>query len=355
MLPNDLLEKIFSYLPVLYIARIRLVCKQWSTILSSQDFLMRYSHSSCEKWVAVFDELGLNEQRILVLYDASLDKWLRISLTFLPAEFTDAVAAAGGLLCLAGQLDGRNVMCVCNPLTKTYKVLPELNQELSVPVAVLVEGNGSTPFKVLVLSGDIVALHYSTTDYWLMFNTGLPYRPRSPVSCDGVIYGLQNMGSPWQASWRLVCSKLDQLGSGQVWSPLNRPEWGEILDILRQPRLLESNGCLFLTGGLRRSGSNDSCSTFIILKLDLKTLEWSEAARMPMKFYIHFNPGADFKIFGGRDRVYFSIKVPGRLVVCDFSDGEGSWRWVDNCPVFEYRQTDLYKGLLFHPRLDMCP
>lgn len=361
ILPRDVLEIIFSHLPVMDIARARMVCKLWKHVLSSEDFLIRYGVSNHEKWVAVFDESGLNKQRILILYNATLRTWHRVSLNFLPSEFTDAVASAGGLLCVAGQANGKNVLCVCNPFTRAYKLLPDLDQEPSMHVVVMIESKskekdkGGNCLQVLVLSGDTVALHSSAHDAWLIFNTGLPYRPRSPVACDGVVYGLQNMGSPWQSSWRLVYAKLDELRCKEVWCPLNRPEWGEILDILRQPRLLETNGCLFLTGGLRRSIANNSCSTFIILKLDLTTLEWSEAARMPPAFYKHFNPGADFKIFGGRDTVYFSSKNPGRLVVCDFSEGEGLWRWVDDCPAYKYQKTDLCKGFPFDPRLDVSP
>lgn len=351
ILPKDILEMIFSCLPVMHIARSRCVCRLWNEMLSSPCFLMSYGSSNLEKWVAVLDERGLNEQRILLFYNASLETWHRMSLSFLPPEFTDAVAAAGGLLCVTGEVDRKTVMCVCNPLTKTFRLLPQLNQELSVPMAVMIDEKNS--FKVLVLSGDTVALYSATSDSWRIFDTGLPYRPRSPVVCDGVVFGLQNMGSPWQSSWRLVYAKLDELRCKEVWRTLNRQEWGEILDILRQPRLLESSRCLFLTGGLKRSASTNSCSTFIILKLDLATLEWSEAARMPMGFYTHFNPGADFKIFGGGDAVYFSSKAPGRLVACDFSEGDGVWRWVGDYPACKHGQADLCKGFPYHPRLDV--
>lgn len=359
--PGDLLEFIFLHLSLTDIARARMVCKLWKDVLSSQEFLVRHGMLKHEKWVALFDESGLNKQRTLVLYNASLCTWHRVSLNFLPPEFTDAVAAVGGLLCVAGQANGKNTLCVCNPFTRTYKVLPELDQESSMPVAVMVGSNCeeknqcNNSYQVVVLRGDVVALYSSSRDTWLKFETGLPYRPRSPVACDGVVYGLQNMGSPWKSTWRLVYAKLDELCCKEVWCPLYKPEWGEILDILRQPRLLEYSGCLFLTGGLRRSLANNLCSTFIILKLDLSTLEWSEAARMPLSFYKHFDCGADFKIFGGRGSVYFASKIPARLVVCDFFNGEGVWRWVDDCPVYKYQKSHLCKGFPFEPRLDCNP
>lgn len=362
-LPGDLLEFIFLRLSLTDIARSRMVCKLWKGHLSSQEFLVRHGMLKHEKWVALFGESGLNKLTTLVLYNASIRTWHRVALDFLPPEYTEAVAAVGGLLCVAGQVNGKNTLCVCNPFTRAYKILPELDQESSVPVAVMVESNyeekdawqSSYLYQVVVLRGDAVALYPSPQSKWLKFETGLPYRPRSPVACDGVVYGLQNMGSPWKSTWRLVYAKLDELCCKEVWCPLYRPEWGEILDILRQPRLLESGGCLLLTGGLRRSLANNLCSTFIILKLDLTTLEWSEAARMPLAFYKHFDCGADFKIFGGGGSVYFSSKIPARLVVCDFSGGEGVWRWVDDCPVYKYQESHLCIGFPFEPRLDCTP
>lgn len=358
--PGDLLEFIFLRFSVIDIARARMVCRLWNHVLGSQDFLFRYGKLKREKWVALFDERGLNKDRTLVLYNATLCTWHRISLNFLPPEFTDAIAAAGGLLCVAGQDKGRNVICVCNPFIRDYKILPYVDEESSMPVAVMVGSNAkevhsNSSYQVVVLRGDAVALYSPACGTWKNFETGLPYRPRSPVVCDGVVYGLQNMGSPWKSSWRLVYAKLDEICCKEVWCPLYRAEWGEILDILSQPRLLETSGSLFLTGGLKRSLATNSCLTFIILKLDLTTLEWSEAARMPPAFYRHFDGSADFKIFGGGGSVYFSSKATSRLVVCDFSDGEGAWRWVEDCPVYKYQKTFLCKGFPFEPLLDCCP
>ena len=368
-LPKDILENIFARLPVTDIARSRVVCESWRSLLSSEDFLVRYKISNDEKWVAVFDENGLNKERMLILYNASLKTWHHVSLCFLPNEFTYAVASSGGLLCVAGQPNGKNVLCVCNPFTRCYKILPELDQEPSIPVVVMIESkkghtesgkshekkrNMGAHFQILALRGDVVALYSTKHGNWQAFNTGLPYRPRSPVACEGIVYGLQNMGSPWKSSWRLVYAKLNELCCKEVWCAINRPEWGEILDILRQPRLLESNSSLLLTGGLRRGVAN-FCSTFIILKLDLISLEWSEAQRMPFAFYKHFDPGADFKIFGGRGMVYFSSKNPGKLVACDLSgSGDRIWSWVEGCPS-NYQKNGLCKGFPLKPRFDLFP
>ncbi|KAH7422111.1 hypothetical protein KP509_13G091000 [Ceratopteris richardii] len=357
-LPSDVLESIFLRLSVSDVAKARVVCRQWKLLLCSHVFLTRYGDLNHENWVALFGESGLNEGRVLVLYNATLSTWHRVALNFLPAEFTDVIAAVDGLLCVAGQINGKNIMCVCNPITRAYKILPCLHEVPSLPVAVMVRSNHKgyqcTYYQLIVLRGDAVAVYSSTLSTWVEFNTGLPYRPRSPVVCSGVIYGLQNMGSPWKSSWRLVYAKLGE-GCKEVWYPLYRSEWGEILDILRQPRLLEAKECLLLVGGLKHSVASNLCSTFVILKLDLTTLEWCEAARMPHAFYKHFDLNMDFKIFGGGSSVYFSSKVSPRLVACDFIDGKGVWHWVRDCPVNSYQKTFFCKGFPFEPRLDCNP
>ncbi|MCO5600298.1 hypothetical protein L7F22_054408 [Adiantum nelumboides] len=128
----------------------------------------------------------------------------------------------------------------------------------------------------------------------------------------GAVYGLQNMGSPWKSRWRLVYAKLDELYCKEVWC-------------------------------------------FIILNLDLTTLEWSGAARMPPAFFRHFGCIADSKICGGGGSVYFSSKVTSKLFVCHFSDGEAIWRWVGDCPVYNYQNMFLCKGFPFEPQLDCSP
>eukprot|EP01018_Ginkgo_biloba_P012811 Gb_12171 [translate_table: standard] len=367
MLPADVLERVFSYLPLIDFVRSISVCKCWKQILLCPQFLQRYSVGVQINWVAVIDDYAsitnevnydqgrISSDRFINIYDARLHK-LQFALTFLPSKFSLPVAASGGILCVAGELNGRKTICLCNPLTKTYRILPALQDSLSRPVTLMITGPENESAKVLIISDDLLALYSSQDDHWVIYGSGIPLRPRSPIiASNGIIYGLEDVGSGWRRHWRLACCRLDGLGSRDIWNPVEKNEWGDIFDILEEPSLIRGRGdCLLLAGGLRSSLSlNSACSTFMILVLDLNSLEWNEAGRMPLDFFKHFDVGGGFKIFGGREGVYFSGKRLGRLVLWDFSDGrKGCWRWGDN---FSGRNHVLCRGFPFEPRLDAVP
>lgn len=60
---------------------------------------------------------------------------------------------------------------------------------------------------------------------------------------------------------------------------------GDNFDLLKKPRLVKGIGKkILMVGGLKSSFSlNNSCSTILILILDLESLEWDEAGRMPLE------------------------------------------------------------------------
>lgn len=108
-----------------------------------------------------------------------------------------------------------------------------------------------------------------------------------------------------------------------------------------------------MIGGLKSSFSvNASCSTILILRLDLETLEWGEAGRMPVEMFRFFQESSKFKVFGGGNRVCFSAKRIGRLALWDYSGEKGEWRWIDGVPG---NGDGLYRGFLFDARLNALP
>jgi hypothetical protein len=88
-----------------------------------------------------------------------------------------------------------------------------------------------------------------------------------------------------------------------------------------------------MIGGLKSNFSlNTSCSTILILRLDLERLEWEEAGRMPVDMYRSFQESSKLKVFGGGDRVCFSAKRMRKLALWDDCDGV-VWRWIEGVPV----------------------
>lgn len=174
------------------------------------------------------------------------------------------------------------------------------------------------------------------------------------MAFNGVIYGLRMrvlLGIPGGG---LLVLKIDDVYGG-FWSPLRNGIWDDIFDIVKDHQLIKGRGhCLLMAGGLKSSFSpNSACSTFVILELDLNSLEWDEAGRMPMEFFRHFDAEGGVDIFGGIEGVYFSSKKVGRLVFWNFSDvGKGCWSWVDN--PLGHRNV-ICKTFPFEPKLDAVP
>lgn len=110
-----------------------------------------------------------------------------------------------------------------------------------------------------------------------------------------------------------------------------------------------------MIGGLKSSFSlNASCSTILILRLDLESLEWDEAGRMPVEMFRCFQESSKFKVFGGGNRVCFSAKRVGRLALWDYSAdlGKAEWRWIQCVPG---NGDGLYRGFMFEARLTASP
>lgn len=214
------------------------------------------------------------------------------------------------------------------------QVLPHLGSAWSRHGSVLVDSEN----RVMVLT-ELAALYYTGHNRWLKFSSNLPSKPRSPVLVSDSAFALCDIGSPWRSQWKLFsCSLRTSHSSTHHWIQLERHEWGDVFDILKRPRLVKggTENQILMVGGLKSSFSlNASCSTILVLRLDLRTLEWDEAGRMPVEMFRGFSEeSSKFKVFGGGNRVCFSGKRAGRLASWDYSDGKSEWRWIDGVPTF---------------------
>ncbi|KAH7365410.1 hypothetical protein KP509_18G026200 [Ceratopteris richardii] len=338
-MPNDIVEAIFLRLSVFDIARARAVCKFWNRVLCNREFLVRHGESNNDDSVALFSHNLTARKKNISLYSDASSSWRPVSLDFVPSEFTDMIAADGGLLCIGGHFHGDYIVCVCNPVSKTYKILPRIDSIPYFPSAAMVTKkhkiDGECSYKIAILLLDAVAVISSSSSTWVKFKSVRPSFRKSPVMCNGVLYSLHHIRSPWRSNWRLVYTKLDNPFCREAWCELNHRNGGGIIDILHQPCLLESRGCLLLVGGLRHLRTTDLRVALIILKLDLTTLEWCEAARMPDELYRQFDSKEDFSICSHNGNVYFLNKSSSALVVCKFLNVEdgGVWQWIEDCPL----------------------
>ncbi|KAJ0256541.1 SKP1-interacting partner 15 [Hirschfeldia incana] len=359
-LPPDSLHQIFSSLPLRQIIICRSVCKFFNHLLTSQPFTEIISHRPPLNLLALrpphhhhrHHRHVSNPHPHINVYDPDENRWLRFNLDFLPFRSPQPVASSDGLIYLWGEsVDSSSKSLVaCNPLTRQFKVLPQLGSAWSRHGTVLVDSVN----RVMVLT-ELAALYYSGT-VWLKFSSNLPSKPRSPVLTSTSVFALCDVGSPWRSQWKLFSCRLASLAvtARTSWTCLERHEWGDIFDIIKRPRLLRGGGegetKLLMIGGLKSTFSlNPACSTILILRLCLESLEWEEAGRMPLEMYREFQESSKFKVFGGGDRVYFSAKRIGKLAMWDCWDG---WRWVDGVSGYG---DGLCRGFVFEAKLTLMP
>ncbi|KAM6559819.1 hypothetical protein CsatA_029058 [Cannabis sativa] len=359
-LPQDTLHQIFSALPLRQIMICRSVCKLFNQVLTSPCFLHLISATSSLHLLALrpphhhhhhAHRVHQSSHPGLHVFDPDQNQWLRFNLDFLPFRSLHPVASSLGLVYLWGDSPDLSPglsksLLVCNPLTRQFRVLPQLGSAWSRHGSVLVDSAS----RVMVLT-ELAALYcFSGSNQWLSFSSNLPSKPRSPILVSDSVYALCDVGSPWRSQWKLFSCTIAKMKNSQTWNRLERHEWGDVFDILKRPRLVRGNGNrILMVGGLKSSFSlNSSCSTILILRLDLESLDWDEAGRMPLDMFRCFQESSKFKVFGGGDRVCFSAKRVGRLALWDYCSGKGDWRWIDGVPG---SGDGLSRGFVFEARL----
>ncbi|BAU02107.1 SKP1-interacting partner 15 F-box only protein [Vigna angularis] len=368
-LPHDTLHQIFSSLPLRQIILCRSLSKFFLHLLSAPSFLhlLSISHPPLHLHLLALrhrhtPHASHTSHTSLSLFDPDHNTWLHFPLDFLPFHSPLPVASSHGLLYLWAQpkpkpnanpsqpdTTATKSLIACNPLTRTFRVLPHLGSAWSRHGAVLVDAD----HRVMVLT-ELAALYCHRTPKWLKFSSNLPSKPRSPLLINHSAFALCDVGSPWRSQWKLFSCNIAATPSPS-WSRLERHEWGDVFDVLKRPRLVRGHGNrILMVGGLKSSFAlNAPCSTILVLRLDLDKLEWDEAARMPLEMFRAFRESTKFKVFGGGDRVCFSAKRIGKLALWDRCAAEGEqWRWIDNLPG---NGDGLYRGFVFEGRLHAVP
>ncbi|KAK8949258.1 SKP1-interacting partner 15 [Platanthera zijinensis] len=388
-LPDDTLHYIFSRLPLRETLASRCVCRHFQDALSSPSFL---------SLLPPLPLLALRHPRhhhhnhllppSLLAFDHSSSRWLRLSLSFIPFSSLSPVTASSYLLYLwadphhssSSSSDSKpsKSLILCNPITRSFRVLPPLGSAWSRHGTVLAAP--AIAGSVVLVITELAALSYSPGAVsWRKFSLNLPSKPRSPVIVGASIYALCDIGNPWRSQWKLFSCAIADLGGPRGWAQIDRHEWGDVFDILKRPRLIRGAGSsrVLMIGGLRSSFAVDApCSTVLILRLDLGTMEWEEAGRMPPEMYRCFagvgaqrsGTGATnasgnnkVKVFGGEGRVWFSGKrVRGKMAMWEEEDEEvekcggvgGTWKWVDGAPGYG---DGVYRGFVFDAAVNEIP
>ncbi|KAL3516166.1 hypothetical protein ACH5RR_023068 [Cinchona calisaya] len=138
-IPDELIEEIFSRLPVKTLIRFRCVSKSWRAIIGSQDFIRKHlNHSSNHTLILGNFNHSYSGIEEPYLYSADYNSFLEtnradfkeLSLPIMPRTeiSSDTWGSCNGLICLLCFWKSR--IFLWNPSTRKHRILPEAKFEI---------------------------------------------------------------------------------------------------------------------------------------------------------------------------------------------------------------------------------
>ncbi|XP_020576860.1 F-box/kelch-repeat protein At3g61590-like isoform X2 [Phalaenopsis equestris] len=357
ILPDDILEKIFSFLPVLGIIRAGSVCKRWHEVVHSG----KYSWSRMppqRPWYFMFTH---SKNIVGYAYDSTIKKWYNFNFPCLD-KCNWFISSSCGLVCFM-DYENRNRILVCNPITRDWKQLQQ-------------PPNGKSPdYSALALSVDRFSLSYTVA---VVKSNQIPH---DFLQWEFTIHIYESENCLWVASinevlegWRggdecVICNGIlyclvysfsgnNERRHGLVKHKLrsNSPHVSLIRTMIPVPcpltcgRLMNLRDKLVMVGGIGRHDRSDIIKGIGIW--ELWNEEWREVARMPQKFFQGFGELDDVFASSGADDLIF-IQSYGAPALLTFDMSHKQWRWSLRCPATKRSALQLFTGFCFEPRLEM--
>ncbi|KAG0607277.1 hypothetical protein M758_8G015500 [Ceratodon purpureus] len=211
-LPEPLIELILARLPLPYLLPMRSVCKKWNYLLQTSMFLnsQRSLTVQCPAYVLTVNEPAFSAfsffqqgpelyyLRSSSLYCPISKNWFNMSMDCLPLRDFYITSVGGGLLCFVAYkgtaaTNREVVVGVCNPATRSYRVLPRWGESNSkaynLPVFVaMVVDNFTRSYKIVLIDHDRNSTHFyrSTSMAWTETESvparhTFPYYDRTPT------------------------------------------------------------------------------------------------------------------------------------------------------------------------------
>ncbi|PIN05300.1 hypothetical protein CDL12_22160 [Handroanthus impetiginosus] len=362
VLPDDLLERILTYLPIASIFRAGSVCKRWHEIVKSKRFLWNSSHVLSQKpWYFMFTS---SNDPVGYAYDPILRKWYAIDLPCIKTS-NWFIASSCGLVCFMDN-DSRSELYICNPLTKCCKGLneppgPKFSDYSALAISV---DRTSHNYNISIVKSKQVPgnffqwdlsihLYNSETTTWATtmteFLTGWRAGDES-VICDGVLYFLiysTGGGGPDNRHGLVTYNLRTRSPHG-----LLMKSFIPVPCSLTCGRLMNLKEKLIMVGGIGKQDRPDIIKGIGIWLLNRR--EWQEIARMPHKYFQGFGEFDDvFASSGTDDLIYIQSYGAPALLTFDFNLKQ--WKWSQKCPVTKRFPLQLFTGFCFEPRLEITP
>lgn len=249
--PEDLVDRVLAWLPLSSVFRVRAVCRAWNTMTRSRAFvdLCAQTKACKDAWILIFADRGY---RVVSAYIPTENKWHSIPLSFLPFDISDVTVAGGLLVFRLHEADGGSSVCVCNPVTSSWRKLPPMLGVWRDGLLGLVVDPPNRSYKVVVRSnlspvynhGAVLRteVYDSATNLWIRtsgledgITTGHAY-------CNGVLYFMT-----WETRSGVYGVYAYNLENGS-WSKVHVP----IPDFMTCPHVVECHGRLLMVGGFGR-------------------------------------------------------------------------------------------------------
>lgn len=359
ILPNDLLEKVLSLLPIVSIIRSSSVCKRWREAVRSG----RCSTSPQKPWY--FMCTGSDQRAAGYAYDPSLRKWYCFD--FPCAERSNwSSSSSRGLVCLMDR-ESQSWIFVFNPVTKDRKRLPDSPggespdySALAVAVDRWSHGYMVTVAKCKQVPQDFyqwdisIHIYESETETWVTTLREVIAGWRAGdecVICDGILYfliystGVRGNDEPKHC---LVIYNLLVRSSPASLMRMAVP----VPFSLTCGRLMNLRDRLVMVGGIGKHGRPGIIKGIGIWELHQK--EWREIARMPHKFFQGFGEFDDVFTSSGTDDLIY-IQSFGSPALLTFDMSLKLWKWSVKSPLTKRFPLQVFTGFCFEPRLEITP
>ncbi|CAI8607622.1 unnamed protein product [Vicia faba] len=330
ILPDDLLERILSYLPLASIFRASCVCKRWNA--TAERFLWNPSYLLPQKpWYFMFTS---SDEPTGHAYDPNLRKC-------------------------------RTKLFVCNPITKGCRKLlrpPGMSSDYgALAISVDKESHGyivavvkSKQVPENVFQWDIsIHIYNSKEEAWATPLTEVLTGWRGgdeSVMCNGMLYfvvyytgGVLPENRHALVAYN-ISSRSSQASLGFIPIPCSLT--------LTCARLMNMKEKLVMVGGIGKHDRPDIIKGIGIWVLHDR--KWEEIVRMPNKYFQGFGEFDDVFASSGVDDLIY-IQSYGSPALLTFDMNIKQWKWSQKCPVTKRFPLQLFTGFCFEPRLEISP
>ncbi|KAJ7958251.1 F-box/kelch-repeat protein [Quillaja saponaria] len=343
-LPEELLEKILSFLPFKMILNLRSTCKFFNSLISSPNFIYKYSSSS-----PLFSSFLLLSHpqchHHLALYDSVVGTWRNNSVSpslLLPSAAPSAIlSSSNGLVCLS--VPSSSSLLVCNLLTNSTRSIEFPTYPFQFELLTLISTPGGYTIFILCSwsSSTDVFLYDSKFLSWRRFDGSQPILSDNFHQKGAFFHGCLYFTTPEPCS--IVCFDLE---TGK-W---DRPN-GELPDQLIFARLVsDGDGKLYMIGGV---GTNGISRSMILWEMG-EAGNWVKLDSLPEFMCRKFGSVC----YHNYEHVY-CFWHQGMICICCYTWPEilyykfsrRTWHWLPKCPSLPEKWSCGFRWFSFVPEL----